>query len=51
MRFLVDAHLPPSLCDLLHTIGLPAGNETTDRVINELSVTDQRIVISKDTDF
>lgn len=59
MRFLVGAHLPPSLRDLLqaaghdalHTIGLPAGNETTDRVINELSVTDQSIVISKDTDF
>ena len=59
MKFLVDAHLPPSLCallhaaghDALHTIGLPAQNKTPDRIINELSVTDQRVVISKDTDF
>jgi predicted nuclease of predicted toxin-antitoxin system len=59
MRFLVDAHLPPSLCDILqaaghdalHTSGLPARNKTPDRVINELSMTDQRVVISKDTDF
>ena len=59
MKFLVDAHLPPSLCallqaaghDALHTSGLPAQNKTPDRVINELSVTDQRVVVSKDTDF
>ena len=59
MKFLVDAHLPPSLCvllraaghDALHTSGLPAHNQTPDGVINELSFTDQRVVISKDTDF
>ena len=59
MKFLLDAHLPPSLCallnaaghDALHTTGLPAQNKTPDRVINDLSVTDQRVVISKDTDF
>lgn len=59
MKFLVDAHLPPGLCaildaaghDALHTTGLPAGNATADRDINELSVADQRVVISKDTDF
>jgi len=59
MKFLVDAHLPPGLCvllqaaghDALHTTGLPTHNETPDRVINELSVTEQRVVISKDTDF
>ncbi len=59
MRFLVDAHLPPGLCallqeaghDAIHTAGLPAQNKTPDRVINEVSVTDQRVVISKDTDF
>ena len=59
MKFLVDAHLPPSLCallhgagpDALHTAGLPTQNKTPDRIINELSVTDQRVVISKDTDF
>ena len=59
MKFLVDAHLPPGLCallhaaghDALHTTGLPAHNQTSDRVINELSATEQRVVISKDTDF
>ena len=59
MKFLVDAHLPRGLCallqvaghDAIHTTQLPAKNNTTDQVINELSVTDKRIVISKDTDF
>jgi hypothetical protein len=30
---------------------LPAQNRTADPVINDLSVTDKRVVISKDTDF
>jgi predicted nuclease of predicted toxin-antitoxin system len=59
MKFLVDAHLPPGLCallqaaghDAIHTSRLPAQNMTSDQVINELSVTETRIVISKDTDF
>lgn len=59
MKFLVDAHLPPGLCallqaaghDAIHTTQLPAQNRTADPVINELSVTDKRVVISKDTDF
>ena len=59
MKFLVDAHLPPSLCtllraaghDALHTTELPAQNKTPDRVINELSVAEERVVVSKDTDF
>lgn len=59
MKFLVDAHLPPGLCgllqaaghDALHTRGLPGKNQTADGVINELSVRDQRVVVSKDTDF
>ena len=53
MKFLVDAHLPPGLCELLqaaghdalHTRGLPAGNQTADEVINELSLKDQRVVV------
>jgi predicted nuclease of predicted toxin-antitoxin system len=56
---LVDAHLPPSLCNILneashdaiHTTDLPQGNETPDTVINEGSAQQDRIVISKDTDF
>lgn len=59
MKFLVDAHLPPGICALLqaagheaiHTRQLPAQNQTPDQVINDLSVRDQRVVISKDTDF
>jgi predicted nuclease of predicted toxin-antitoxin system len=59
MKFLVDAHLPPRLCALLtqhghdavHTLDLPARNTTRDRVINQISLDDQRVVISKDTDF
>jgi len=59
MKFLVDAHLPPRLCaalaerghDAKHTLDLPAQNQTKDRVINQLSFDEQRIVISKDTDF
>lgn len=59
MRFLVDAHLPPGLCDTLqkalhdavHTRDLPAQNRTTDEFINELSIREHRVVITKDTDF
>ena len=59
MNFLVDAHLPRGICKLLqeaghdtiHTSQLPAGNQTADRLINELSCAQKRIVISKDTDF
>jgi len=59
MKFLIDAHLPRSLCavlanhghDAIHTIALPAQNKTKDGVISQLSLDDQRVVISKDTDF
>jgi len=59
VRFLVDAHLPQGICALLqsagheavHTRQLPAQNRTPDRIINDLSVRDQRVVITKDTDF
>ena len=59
VRFLVDAHLPPSLAallaghghDALHTGNLPAKNETRDGEINELSLREERVVITKDTVF
>lgn len=59
MKFLVDAHLPHRLCvmfgqhghDATHTLDLPAGNKTKDLLINEISVREQRIVVSKDSDF
>jgi len=51
MKFLVDAHLPPGLCallqaaghDAIHTSQLPAQNKTADHIINELSVTEERV--------
>ena len=59
MRFIVDAHLPPSLCAVLarrghdahHTLDLPAKNATTDTILNQISVDEQRVIISKDSDF
>lgn len=56
MKFPVDAHLPRALCallqaaghDALHTQHLPAQKQTPDKAINDLSVQDQRVVISKD---
>src|ERR1043166_1892126 len=59
MNFLVDAHLPTALCrvlqdaghDVIHTRDLPDANKTKDKVLNEISLRDQRVVITKDTDF
>jgi predicted nuclease of predicted toxin-antitoxin system len=59
MKFLVDAHLPPSLCallqaaghDAIHTSHLAAQNHTPDETLNELSLKEQRVVVTKDSDF
>jgi predicted nuclease of predicted toxin-antitoxin system len=59
MRFLVDAQLPRRLVSRLrdagheatHTLDLPLGNSTPDYVINELSIHEGYIVITKDADF
>ncbi len=59
MKFLVDAQLPRRLTyrirdaghDALHTLDLPLRNRTQDEEINELSVNDSRVVITKDADF
>ena len=59
MKFLVDAHLPRRLVvllneagyDALHTLDLPLGNRTPDPAINELSVNEQFVVVTKDSDF
>lgn len=59
MKFLVDAQLPRRLAiwlstagfDAVHTLDLPLGNETPDTIINDISVNEQRIVITKDADF
>ncbi|MDP9310264.1 MAG: DUF5615 family PIN-like protein [Chloroflexota bacterium] len=59
MKFLVDAQLPRRLArrlresghDVIHTLDLPTQNHTTDQQINEISVQEQRVVITKDADF
>ena len=59
MKFLVDAQLPRHLAvtfnwhgqDALHTLDLPEGNHTSDWRINEISLEEQRVVITKDADF
>lgn len=59
MKFLVDAQLPRRLIfrlqeagyEAIHTLDLPQGNRTPDRVINEISEREQRIVVTKDADF
>ena len=59
MKFLVDAQLPRHLAaslkwsghDVLHTLDLPSGNCTPDWQINEISMEEKRIVVTKDDDF
>jgi len=59
LRFIVDAQLPVFLChwltnkgyESIHTSFLPNKNKTPDKLILEVSITENRIVITKDTDF
>lgn len=59
MKFLVDAQLPRRLVaqlreaglEAIHTLDLPDGNRTPDRLINELSIKEHYILITKDSDF
>lgn len=59
MKFLVDAQLPKTLArflrergfDAIHTLELPDKNESDDLEINQVSLNEQRVVISKDSDF
>lgn len=59
MNFLVGAQLPRCLCHLLrdaghdavHTLDWAGGNRTPDRVINQVSMNEKRVVITKDADF
>ena len=59
MKFLVDAQLPQRLSQLfrnaghdsIHTLDLPKKNNTPDTEILEWSMSQQRIVITKDNDF
>jgi predicted nuclease of predicted toxin-antitoxin system len=59
MKFIVDAQLPYGLKsfltsqghDAIHTDDLPLKAETPDTTINNISKTQERIVITKDADF
>lgn len=59
MKFLIDAQLPRRLVyrfqeaghEAIHTLDLPLGNKSPDRVINEISEREKRIVVTKDADF
>ena len=59
MRFLIDAQLPRRLVkrlaeagfDAIHTLDLPLGNRTQDSEINDLSIREHSIVVTKDADF
>jgi predicted nuclease of predicted toxin-antitoxin system len=59
MKFLVDANLPSRLAlklrslgfDTLHTDDLPNKERTTDKEIRKTSVEENRILITKDSDF
>ncbi|MDZ7690414.1 MAG: DUF5615 family PIN-like protein [Balneolaceae bacterium] len=59
MRVLVDAQLPKRLAHLFsaldidakHTLELPKQNATPDQEIIELADKEERIVVSKDSDF
>lgn len=59
MKFLLDANLPFKLSyllkekgyDVVHTDDLPHKERTKDKEINEISVLQNRIVITKDFDF
>ena len=59
MKFLVDAQLPVRLADWLreaghdvrHTRDLPLGNRTPDSEIIAVAAREQRVVVTKDSDF
>jgi predicted nuclease of predicted toxin-antitoxin system len=59
MKFLVDAQLPRRIIiwlrnagfEAIHTLDLPRGNQTPDEIINELSIKEGYVVITKDADF
>jgi predicted nuclease of predicted toxin-antitoxin system len=58
-KFLIDAQIPKRLkiffeefgFDTIHTLDLPEGNRTHDRVLLRICEEENRILISKDNDF
>jgi len=59
MKFVVDAQLPERVArwlqapghEAIHTKDLPDGNRTPDSTINELSLREHYVVVTKDEDF
>jgi predicted nuclease of predicted toxin-antitoxin system len=59
MKFLIDAHLPPGLRavfqaaghDAIHTLDMPDQNASRDGLLNEISMAEMRVVVTKGTDF
>ncbi len=59
MKFIIDAQLPSKLSkclkekgfDIIHTDDLPNKERTTDNEIRQISIKENRIVITKDSDF
>lgn len=59
MNFLVDAQLPRRLArflsterhDAAHTLDLPRGNRTNDDELCEICRRDNRVLVTKDSDF
>ena len=59
MKFIVDAQIPKLISDYLcsvnhdciHTLSLPNKNRTTDKEIIALALKEERVVITKDSDF
>lgn len=59
MKWLLDAQLPRRLAqvlaaaghDAIHTLDLPRANRTTDSEIVALAARENRIVVTKDSDF
>ncbi len=59
MRLLIDAQLPRRLAswlaeqgyDAMHTLDLPLANATPDSEVIACAIREQRIVVTKDSDF
>lgn len=59
IKFIVDTQLPPLLakfftekqCDAVHTSDFPDGHLLQDSQIVSIAITENRIVVTKDSDF
>lgn len=59
MKFIIDAQLPRRVANLLnqvghdalHTLDLPRANRTPDAEVLQIAAREDRVVVSKDSDF